>query len=568
MKKLFTLILLLVAFSATQSQIRITRLASTGTDYGYEIALSPSGDIYVAGQTGSTSSFVTPTYTYGNSTGGSDAFVCRFDSNLNLLATAIIASSSNDEALGITVDESNGNVFVCGTTRNVPDFAVNSTTWGNPSAADRNGFVAKLSPSLDTLYNTAIICSNDKDEAHDVIVGYDGSVFVTGEAGNDGFICNSCPGKSELGDSDGMNEAFVSKLTNDLTHVYTVLLTSDEEDEAYSVKIDANNFVYITGRTKNFGDFADSKEYYGGSPNLKVGYSVFVSRFDYALDHKKTGILGSDVVSDVARAMVIDSSGSIFLAGLTEHSATFPKNPKYYYGPAGTPDAFVVKLSNSLSNHSATAIPTSNDKDKIYAMTLDKDENVLVGGYTDGTGSFGVNATEHGSHVGSEDAFIMKLSNDLATHISTDLYTSDGTDEIWGLAVSSDGGILAVGESAASPSNFTDEPNTVIGTAGGEDAFLMKIGGFIAGSGAEPFDNGNAFILYTPEGPVLELSLAEGMEAGYEVWNAAGQRVEKRAVSYFAAGQHRFELELPAAGVYLVRVSLEADVVGLKCVGF
>lgn len=540
-------------------------MASSGTDHAYEVATAANGDVYVVGQTGSTSDFLTPDHTMGNSVGGSDAFVSRFDGSMNLLATTIIASSGSDEALGVTIDTSNGNVFVCGTSKNVADFSINTTVFGTPAVNERNGFVAKLSPALDTIYATAVICSNEKDEAHSVLVGYNSEVFITGQAGHrNSFVCSGCPEKITEGDSNGNVEAFITKMSNDLsTHIKTVMLTSDAEDESYVVKADHNNNIFIAGRTKNYGDFADSKEYYGGQPNLKFGYSAFVIKFNYNLSLQKTGILASEIVSDVIRAMVIDANGNVYVAGLTEDAGSFPKEPKYYYGSSTTPDAFVVRLNNSLANHGATAILCSSDKDKAYGLALDENQNIVVGGYSMNPTNFGENRVIDG-HIGSEDGFVMKLSNTLSQHISTNIYSSDEIDIIYDIAYAADGGLILVGETDDTP-NLTDNPNTVLGTSAGTDAFVIKIGGTVTSNETEEDIQPQAQIVNSPEGNILRLNLHEAAYIGYEIYSLDGKLIEMHSKGFSSKGQYSFTLpNQQANGVYLVKIRIGNEVMGLK----
>jgi hypothetical protein len=98
------------------------------------IALDGSGNVFIAGQSGST--WGSPIHPFAG--GFDDAFVAGLDGNGNLIWNTFLGSSSDEAGKGIAVDGS-GNIFIAG-------FSVGS--WGSPIRAYTGGtdaFVAKLS---------------------------------------------------------------------------------------------------------------------------------------------------------------------------------------------------------------------------------------------------------------------------------------------------------------------------------------------------------------------------------------------------------------------------------------
>ena len=106
-----------------------TFMGSTDYDFGSAIAVSGSGNVYVAGYNG--------TYVPRYGIWADDAFVTKLSSNGTRVRNTIMGSSDYDIGNGIAVDDS-GNVFVAGESR---------ATWGTPVDAHTGGsdaFVAKL----------------------------------------------------------------------------------------------------------------------------------------------------------------------------------------------------------------------------------------------------------------------------------------------------------------------------------------------------------------------------------------------------------------------------------------
>ncbi|MDY7034376.1 MAG: SBBP repeat-containing protein [Thermodesulfobacteriota bacterium] len=130
-------------------------LASTfiGTANHGEIAtslsLGSSGDVYVAGYTGS-SDFPTTVGAYDTTYNGGnyDIFVSRLNNDLeNLLASTLIGGSDDDIARSLCLDSS-GAVYVAGYTHS-SDFPTTEGTY-NTSSSPSNCFVSKLDSNLDT----------------------------------------------------------------------------------------------------------------------------------------------------------------------------------------------------------------------------------------------------------------------------------------------------------------------------------------------------------------------------------------------------------------------------------
>jgi Ethanolamine utilization protein EutJ (predicted chaperonin) len=152
-------------------------LTGSGGDYAYALAIDNSGNVFVGGGTGNSSDFATNRVIYGTS-GGGDAFVVKLSNDLNTLyRTVILTSDSDDVAFALAIDNS-GNVFVGGLTGNSSNFATNRVIHGTTGWFE--AFVVKLSNDLNTLYRTAILASEARDDAYALAIDNSGNVFVGG----------------------------------------------------------------------------------------------------------------------------------------------------------------------------------------------------------------------------------------------------------------------------------------------------------------------------------------------------------------------------------------------------
>jgi hypothetical protein len=111
-----------------------TFLGSGSSDYGNDITLDSSGNIYVIGH--SVATWGSPVNAYS---GSEDAFVACMDSSGNLLWNTFLGSISIDAGSDIALDSS-GNIYVTGRS---------DATWGtpiNPHTGSYDAFVVKITP--------------------------------------------------------------------------------------------------------------------------------------------------------------------------------------------------------------------------------------------------------------------------------------------------------------------------------------------------------------------------------------------------------------------------------------
>ncbi|MEO0188736.1 MAG: SBBP repeat-containing protein [candidate division WOR-3 bacterium] len=352
--------------------------------------------------------------------------VGRYDKKETLVIDPFISItflSDGDVAHSLAIDGS-GNVFVAGYSSNSSSFAPSRNFFG--TTGYYYVFVSKLSNDLSTHIATAILASSGDDYAYSVAIDGSGNVFVAGYTMNPSDFA---PSRNIFGTTNWA-DVFVSKLSNDLSaHIATAILASSGDDYAYSLAIDNSGNVFVAGWTLNSSDFAPSRNVFG-TTGL---WDVFVSKFSNDLStHIATAILTSSG-DDYARSLAIDISGNVFVVGYTYNSSDFAPS-RNVFGTTGSWDVFVSKLSNDLRKHIATAILTSSDGDYAYSLAIDGSGNVFVAGATGNSSDFAPSRNVFGtirkemvlgclaafapiinvfSTIGSPDAFVIRLSNEL-----------------------------------------------------------------------------------------------------------------------------------------------------------
>jgi hypothetical protein len=121
----------------------------TATTRGYAIDLDDSGNIYVAGITGSSDFPTTPGVFDNTHNGDNDIYISKFDNNLeSLLISTFIGGSGADSVISLLMDE--GGAFYADGCTNSSDFPVTPDAY-DPSyniSPDYNTFVLKIDHDL------------------------------------------------------------------------------------------------------------------------------------------------------------------------------------------------------------------------------------------------------------------------------------------------------------------------------------------------------------------------------------------------------------------------------------
>ena len=157
------------------------------------------------------------------------------------------------------------------------------------------------------------------DYANGVVTDSSGNVYVTGGA-KGGLDGNTSAGNTDL---------FMLKYNSSGTKQWTKQLGSSGRDSANAIAIDSSGNLYVTGMTFGGLDWNTS----AGSNDL------FVVKYNSSGTKQWTEQLGS-ASSDIANGVATDSSGNVYLAGVTYGGLDGNSNQD-------NSDLFVVKYNSS-----------------------------------------------------------------------------------------------------------------------------------------------------------------------------------------------------------------------------
>ncbi|MCX6639057.1 MAG: SBBP repeat-containing protein [bacterium] len=397
-----------------------------GRDIAYSLAINSTGNIYVTG--------------YSENMDNTDYVTIKYDASGNQLWVARYNGPGNgdDEANSLAVDRE-GNVYVTGscavggTNRDYATIKYNSMGdrlwvrfYDGPGHGDDcatfvavdqvgNAYVTGYSTGDRTDYDYATIrynsagtqqwvtryngSGNGADQAFSAAVDGDGQVIVTGYS---------------LGSETGLDYATVKyDSTGNQQWIATYNGPGNDLDEARSVAVDVNGYIYVAGYSYGYQtdfDYAtikynpngtlqwvarynnpDNGEDYTDSFTIDETGNVYVTgcshanitNCDYAtVKYSTDGIQqwvaryngpGNNI--DGARAIAVDRNGNVYVSGKSIGNGTNYDYATLKYDSFGN-QLWIVRYNGSVSGD-----------DRAYSTAVDRAGNVYVTGYSTESGS-------------------------------------------------------------------------------------------------------------------------------------------------------------------------------------
>jgi hypothetical protein len=321
-----------------------TYYGGTGADQATCSAIDAAGNIYVGGHTMSPDLNVTTGASYA---GGRDFFVMKLEPNgcsNALIYATYVAVGDADLLRGIAVDSS-ANVYLTGQTQG--GFPITTPSWDPTFNGTTDCFVAKLSPSGGSLLFSTYLGGQSAVNWNGTETGYalavDASglrVYVAGATSSPSFPTTTCaaqPGISGSGGADGFLSVFLS---DGSALLYSTFLGdlgggSVSQEELNDVIVDGPSNVFVGGTASSGA--AGSQQW-------------VVARFDTLVCGAGSlaftrSIGGSS--DDRATALALDTSGDVFVAGVTS-SGDFPVTGGAFDATySGSDDLVLMKLRRS-----------------------------------------------------------------------------------------------------------------------------------------------------------------------------------------------------------------------------
>jgi hypothetical protein len=454
-----------------------TYLGGSNDDSGLAIAVDPSGNAYIAGETVSPD-FPTTAGAYDIAYDDlGDAFVLKLNATgSGLIYSTFLGGSDSDSGDGIAVDVM-GNAYVAGSTKS-SDFPATVDAYNTSHNGGVDAFAAKLGPSGDTLVYSTFLggTTNDYVRGGGIAVDTSGNAYVAGHTDSPDFPTTAGAYDTSF---NGYVDGFVAKLNADGSDLLysTFLGGSLAFDYCSGMTIDGSGNAWVAGYTDS-ADFPTTLGAYDESYN--GGFDALVVELDPAgngvADLVYSSFLGGSV-SDAAWSVDVDASGDVYVTGDTE-SADFPTTSGAYdESHNGDEDVFVTKLHPAGSGAADLVYSTflgGGLSDYTQSLAIDAAGSAYVTGATSSADFPTTSGAFDESHNGGEDVFVTKLSASGSALLYSTLLGGAGDECGRGIALNVSGSAYVTGRTDSSSFPTTlgafDEFHN-----GGRDAFAAKL---------------------------------------------------------------------------------------------
>ena len=375
-----------------------------------DVQTDAAGNIYIYGRFSETVEFGSTTLT---SSGATDLFLCKLDSNGNVIWAKKYGNSGYDIGYNGNMEvDDNGNVYIGA--RFQVSITIGSTTYNSAGAEDL--IFMKINTAGNVVWSKKF-GGIGKDENHGIAIDASGNSYYVGS-----FANTVAFGSTSL-TATGSSDFYIVKLGPTGDVIWAKKMNSTGSGTGIGIKLTDDGIVYVSGTfmgTLSFGGFSVSSS---SSSNIDAVFSKLDTNGN-VLWLKKVG----STVNAYNSCLAVKPDGNIVLSG--EFTGTSVAGSS-----AGSFDVYVSEYTPAGSFVWAKKFGSTGG-DLNRSLAVGPDNAIYVGGSFTGTVSFdSYTLTE----TSNDEAYLVRLSNcDPTTHtitetacgsfqLNNETYTTSGT---------------------------------------------------------------------------------------------------------------------------------------------
>jgi hypothetical protein len=526
-----------------------TYYGGNSVDYGHSCSVDGSGNVYLAGVTGSTNNIASGGH-QNDTLGWEDAFLVKFNSLGVRLWATYYGGSIGDYGHSCATD-GNGNVYLAGVTGSTNNIASggHQNTYGG---GDQDAFLVKFNSA--GVRQWATYFGGEKEELtssnHHISCSVDltGNIYLSGGTNSNNNIAS---GGYQNSFGGGNSDAFLVKFSNNGARQWSTYFGGDNDDIGFSCSADLNGNVYLAGRTNSISDIAFSghQNSFGGGDD-----DAFLVKFNsnglrqWATYYGGNGIEGGLSCS-------VDLKGNVYLAGRTNSISDIAFSGHQNSFGGGDDDAFIAKFNSGGILQWATYFG-NNGLDRGVGM-VDSIGNVYLTGRTQSKNGISLGGYQNSFGGGDDDAFLVKFNSSGILQWAT--YFGGGANEI-GTSCSVDlkGNVYLAGVTNSINNIASGGHQNIYG--GTYDAFLVKFDNSTNSSISEKKPNNNINIYPNPSEKLLNIETNVSDEWNAIITDSKGAQIKQ--IQFQKSTQ--LDINNYAPDVYYIQLTSKKEVLNYK----
>ncbi|MFW9995944.1 MAG: SBBP repeat-containing protein [Candidatus Odinarchaeota archaeon] len=432
--------LFVIKLSANGSTIIFsTLIGRVGGLFTGRMVLDSSNNIIVAAPTDQ-STFPTTDGVYDDSHNGDlDVIVAKLSANgSTLLFSTFIGGSDEDDVASLAVDSSD-NIYIAGTTES-NDFPTTPGAYEQDYNDGLDCYAAKLSADGTTLSFSTYIGGNGNEWYPKMALDSQDNIIIAGGTASDDYPTTPAALHSSPIGGTGLTwnpygiickDLFVSKLSADGSSLlYSTYFGGNHNEYVNAIVLDSTDNIIISGATGST-DFPTSNGAYDASYNGKDTSwisDIFLTKIaadgSTVLSSTYLGGIGN---TEYGRALAIDGSDNIYLAGITG-SGNFPVTENALDTTNNGNDIFFCKFPANCTDLLYSSFYGGSNTEDGFSIQIDAESNIILTGSTLSTDNMVKNAI-NATNNGQQDILVLKMKNPTITTTTTDTSTDTTNGE-------------------------------------------------------------------------------------------------------------------------------------------
>lgn len=316
----------------------------TSTEYQVFIACDSSNNIYIAGNTRSTSGIATSGSFQSSNGGNIDGFVAKFNSSGVRQWGTYIGGSDNDNMRKVAFNSS-GDVFAAGEMRS--SGLGTSGSHQSSLGGNNDAFLIKFNGSGVRQWST-YYGGTGSDSPQGLYTDYQGNIFMSGSTNSTSGIVTSGTYQTVLnaGGTGSASDAYLVKFNSSGVRQWGTYFGGSNVDHSGDLMVDAQGYPAFTGTTSSASHIATQDGHQtsiGSTGYFDALFAIFTPQGQLSW-----GSYYGGTDHDYGYGINAAVGGIIYIAGFTGSSNNISQSG-HQNTMAGAPDAFVAKFTPDTS---------------------------------------------------------------------------------------------------------------------------------------------------------------------------------------------------------------------------